>query len=151
MTLLLLLVLSHPPTSESALSLLARFNSNLEACHLLFYLLLSPVSFLQILPPFLTFLCNHQDESITQVQIPQMGLPLISPTVSDPYLLNRHWSPTLARLSPTNKVQAVALADLIQHFKWKRVSIMYNNDPYGSVCLDLSTPSASLSGLKNCY
>ncbi|KAL5252227.1 hypothetical protein ACHWQZ_G015122 [Mnemiopsis leidyi] len=61
----------------------------------------------------------------------QMGLPLISPTVSDPYLLNRHWSPTLARLSPTNKVQAVALADLIQHFKWKRVSIVYNNDPYG--------------------
>ena len=82
------------------------------------------------LSPFLAFFCGHQDES-NKVQIPQMGLPLISPTVSDPYLLNRHWSPTLARLSPTNKVQAVALADLIQHFKWKRVSIMYNNDPYG--------------------
>ena len=61
-----------------------------------------------------------------------MGVPLIAPTVSDPYLQNYHWSPTLARLSPTNKLQATALVDLIQYFGWKRVSLIYNNDPYGT-------------------
>ena len=61
----------------------------------------------------------------------QMGLPLISPTASDPYLNNQFWSPTLARLSPTNNHQAEALVDLLQHFRWSRVSIIYNNDPYG--------------------
>ena len=33
-----------------------------------------------------------------------MGLPIISPAATDPYLSNPLWSPTLARLNPTNKV-----------------------------------------------
>ncbi|KAL5252228.1 hypothetical protein ACHWQZ_G015123 [Mnemiopsis leidyi] len=61
----------------------------------------------------------------------QIGLPIISPTATDPNLNNPHWAGTLARLSPSNEKQAEAMLDLVEHFSWRRIAIVYTSDPYG--------------------
>ncbi|XP_063678543.1 glutamate receptor 1-like [Bolinopsis microptera] len=61
----------------------------------------------------------------------QVSLPIISPTATDPNLNNPHWAGTLARLSPSNEKQAEAMLDLLEHFNWRRIAVVYTSDPYG--------------------
>ena len=42
----------------------------------------------------------------------QIGLPIISPTATDPNLNNPHWAGTLARLSPSNEVLTLSYFSL---------------------------------------
>nr|AHA51398.2 putative ionotropic glutamate receptor [Hormiphora californensis] len=78
----------------------------------------------------------------------RIELPLIAPTATDPDLTNPHWSESLQKLSPSNIFQAEALVDLVQHFGWRRVSIVYTSEPYGVTLAEEMRSKLNKKGIK---
>ena len=64
---------------------------------------------------------------LEQIQVPVVGYGSTSATLSDSNLFEYF----LRTIPPTN-LQANAMVDLVSHFGWKYVSVIFNDDEYGA-------------------
>ncbi|CAF2959361.1 unnamed protein product, partial [Rotaria sp. Silwood2] len=60
-----------------------------------------------------------------------VGIPVISYAATDPDLSDRNAYPVFHRTVPSDKVAAIAIAQLFIRFNWTSCTIIYQNDKYG--------------------
>ncbi|CAF4296832.1 unnamed protein product [Rotaria sp. Silwood2] len=60
-----------------------------------------------------------------------VGIPVISYAATDPDLSDRNAYPVFHRTVPSDKVAAMAIAQLFIRFNWTSCTIIYQNDKYG--------------------
>ena len=58
-------------------------------------------------------------------------LPLISPLATSDVLSDKQRFPYFLRTLPPNRDQVKAMGQLVRHFNWTYVSVVYSEDPYG--------------------
>ena len=68
---------------------------------------------------------------LEQIQVPLIGYSSNSATLSD-----RHLFEYFLRTIPSTNLQANAMVDLVSHFGWEYVSVIFNDDVYGAPGLD---------------
>ena len=58
-------------------------------------------------------------------------LPLVSPSATSDVLSDKQRFPYFLRTLPPNRDQVKAMGQLVRHFNWTYVSVVYSEDPYG--------------------
>lgn len=76
------------------------------------------------------------------------GLPLISPSATDPTLSNTEQYPTFVRTVPPDDLQGRAIFELIQSFGWDRIAILHGADAYGRNGIRLLSDLCTGNGVK---
>ena len=82
---------------------------------------------LGIVGPASTSITLAAASRLEQIQIPLIGYGSTSATLS-----NKHLYEYFLRTIPSTNLQAYAMVDLISHFGWEYVSVIFNDDEYGA-------------------
>ena len=82
---------------------------------------------LGIVGPASTSIALAVAAALEQVQVPLIGYGSTSATLSD-----RHLFEYFLRTIPSTNLQAHAMVDLVSHFGWEYVSVIFNEDEYGA-------------------
>ena len=97
-----------------------------EAIHIL-RLAGDDYSILGIVGPASTSITPAVAAGLEQLQTPLIGYGSTSATLS-----NKHLYKYLLRTIPSTNLQAYAMVDLVSHFGWEYVSVIFNDDEYGA-------------------
>ena len=117
--------------------------------------------------PFFLGIVGPANTSVTHPVATLLGLeifqfPLVSYGSSDAALSNKDLYKNLLRTIPSDSLQANAMVDVISHFGWEYVNIIFSDDEYGisgsnaftdgatqhNICIDvkIGIPSSDVSG-----
>ena len=83
--------------------------------------------FLGIVGPASTSITHAVTAGLEQIQVPLIGYGSTSATLS-----NKHLYEYFLRTIPSTNLQANAMVDLISHFGWEYVSVIFTDDEYGA-------------------